>query len=99
MIYNLSLRSMGALFVLLLNVPVNNYGYVRMPYPLNGSSTKLWSVHPKCSEIYHYPSKQEMFVMIRAVTRENRSSGFPTRSDINRSMQSQKMARSLKFRI
>ena len=34
-----------------------------------------------------------------AATRENRSSGFPTRSDTNRPVQSQKMARSLKFRI
>ena len=31
--------------------------------------------------------------------RENRSSGFPTRSDTNRPVQSQKQARSLKFRI
>ena len=30
---------------------------------------------------------------------ENRSSGFPTRSDTNRAVQSQKMARDLKFRI
>ena len=34
-----------------------------------------------------------------AATRENRFSGFPTRSDTNRAVQSQKMARSLKFRI
>ena len=31
--------------------------------------------------------------------RENRSSRFPTRSDINGSVQSQKMVKSLKFRI
>ena len=31
--------------------------------------------------------------------RENRSSGFPTRSDTNRAVQAQKMARGLKFRI
>ena len=31
--------------------------------------------------------------------RENRSSGFPTRSDTNRPVQAQKRARSLKFRI
>ena len=31
--------------------------------------------------------------------RENRSSGFPTRSNINRPAQSQKQVRSLKFRI
>ena len=35
----------------------------------------------------------------RAATRENRSSGFPTRSDTNRPVQAQKRARSLKFRI
>ena len=35
----------------------------------------------------------------RAATPENRSSGFPTRSDTNRHVQSQKQARSLKFRI
>ena len=29
----------------------------------------------------------------------NRSSGFPTRSDTNRAVQPQKMARGLKFRI
>ena len=34
-----------------------------------------------------------------AATRENRSSGFPTRSDTNRAVQAQKQARSLKFRI
>ena len=38
-------------------------------------------------------------ICIRAATRENRSSGFPTRSDTNRAVQSQKQARSLKFRI
>ena len=36
-------------------------------------------------------------IIIRAATRENRSSGFPTRSDTNRPVQSQKQARSLKF--
>ena len=36
---------------------------------------------------------------IWAATRENRSSGFPTRSDTNRAVQAQKRARSLKFRI
>ena len=35
--------------------------------------------------------------IIRASTRENRSSGFPTRSDTNRPVQAQKRARSLKF--
>ena len=34
---------------------------------------------------------------VRPATRENRSSGFPNRSDINRSVQSQKKARSLRF--
>ena len=34
---------------------------------------------------------------IRAATRENRSSGFPTRCDTNRSIQSQEQARYLKF--
>ena len=34
-----------------------------------------------------------------SVTRENRSSGFPTLSDTNRLVQSQKIARSLKFRL
>ena len=36
---------------------------------------------------------------MRASTRENRSSGFPTRSDTNRPVQAQKRARSLKFQI
>ena len=31
--------------------------------------------------------------------RENRYSGFPTRSDTNQAVQPQKMARGLKFRI
>ena len=35
--------------------------------------------------------------IILAATRENQSSGFPTRSDTNRPLQSQKQARSLKF--
>ena len=30
---------------------------------------------------------------------KNRSSGFPTRSDANRAVQTQKVARSLKFRV
>ena len=33
------------------------------------------------------------------MTQEKRSSGFPTRSDTNRPVQSQKQARCLKFRI
>ena len=40
-----------------------------------------------------------MSVLIRAATRENRSSGFPTRCDTNRSVQSQEQARGLKFRL
>ena len=35
----------------------------------------------------------------KGITRENRSSGDPTSSDINRPVQSQKQARNLKFRI
>ena len=35
----------------------------------------------------------------RAATQESRSSGFPTRSDTKRSLQSQKRARILKFWI
>ena len=34
-----------------------------------------------------------------ALLLENRSSGFPTRSDTNRAVQSQKMARGLKLQI
>ena len=34
-----------------------------------------------------------------AASRENRSAGFPTRSDTNRTVQSQKMARGLQFWI
>ena len=34
-----------------------------------------------------------------AATSENRSSGFPTRSDTNRAVQPKKMARDLKFQI
>ena len=37
--------------------------------------------------------------MVLAATRENRSSGFPTRSDTNRAVQAQKMARGRKFLI
>ena len=36
---------------------------------------------------------------ILASLRENRSSGFPTRSDTSQAVQPQKMARGLKFRI
>ena len=39
------------------------------------------------------------FYIIRAAMPENRSSGFPTRSDTNRPVQSQKQARTLKFWI
>ena len=37
--------------------------------------------------------------IIRAFLRENRSLGFPTRSDTNQAVQQQKMARGLKFWI
>ena len=47
----------------------------------------------------HAVNAQEGIVYLRAATRENRSSGFPTRSDTNRPVQAQKRARSLKFRI
>ena len=40
-----------------------------------------------------------IFYHIWAAMQENRSSGFPTRSDTNRPVQLQNMARSLKFRI
>ena len=40
-----------------------------------------------------------VFSYNRAVLRENLSSGFPTRSDTNQAVQSQQMARGLKFRI
>ena len=38
-------------------------------------------------------------MVILATSSENLSSGLPTRSDINRAVQPQKMARGLKFRI
>ena len=38
-------------------------------------------------------------IYMSLVVRENRSSGFSTRSDTNRTVQPQKMATSLKFRI
>ena len=41
----------------------------------------------------------EMVSTSRAAIRENRASGFPTWSDTNRAVQSQKMIRNLKFRI
>ena len=37
------------------------------------------------------------FTMLYIILSEKRSSGFPTRSDTNRPVQSQKQARSLKF--
>ena len=37
--------------------------------------------------------------MIGAATRENRSSGFPTRSDTNRPVQQQKQVKNLEFHI
>ena len=43
--------------------------------------------------------KKKSFYHMSLVTWENRSSGFPTRSDTNRAVQSQKMAIGLKFRI
>ena len=48
---------------------------------------------------YIATSGKTYFVMKIAVMRENRSSGFPTRSDTNRPEQPQKQARSLKFRL
>ena len=39
------------------------------------------------------------YFCLYAASQENRSSGFPTRSDTNRAVQPQKMARGLKFRI
>ena len=40
---------------------------------------------------------QKYVLYIWAATRENKFSGFPTRSDTNRPIQSQKMDRNLKF--
>ena len=45
------------------------------------------------------PGVEKVCYNNEAATRVNRSSGFPTRSDINRPLQSQKQARSLKFWI
>ena len=45
-----------------------------------------------------YQARDRKF-SIWAATSENRSSGFPTRSDTNRAVQPQKMARGSKFRI
>ena len=39
------------------------------------------------------------YINVRATSRQNLSSGFPTRSDTNRAVQRQKMARGLTFRI
>ena len=44
-------------------------------------------------------SLQSLVLTIIAAKRENQSSGFPTRSDTNQAVQSQKKARCLKFRI
>ena len=56
----------------------------------------LFQVTANTRALFQVRSRQPDFN--RAVTRENRYSGFPTRSDINRSVQSQKMVRSVKFR-
>ena len=64
----------------------------------------------KETEVFASSHKTLAIVEERAFTRpenningaslwENRSSGFPTRSDTNRAVQLQKMARSLKLRI
>ena len=60
---------------------------------LYGSPTK----HFETSEALHKRQVQHGLIKIRAATRENRSSGFPTRSDINWPVQLQKMAKRLKF--
>ena len=44
-------------------------------------------------------TEMSLFKQMSLVLRIYRSSGFPTRSDTNRAVQSQKMARGLKFRI
>ena len=49
----------------------------------------------------HYSSERALSVAGRhlSLSRENQSKGFSTRSDTNRVVQPQKMARGLKFRI
>ena len=47
----------------------------------------------------HADKLVQTYRYILAVTQEKRSSGFQTRSDTNRPVQSQKQARSLKFQI
>ena len=51
-------------------------------------------IHPLVFILFVY-----IYVVIGAAKCENWSSGFLTRSDINQLVQSQKRARSLKFRI
>ena len=73
----------------------------------------FFSVHSQhcCFSVIHYSHLQSLLSNVpsasflqetntkKAITRENRSSGFPTRANTNRSVQPQKNARSLKFRI
>ena len=40
-----------------------------------------------------------LLAIIRAATRENLSSGFPTKQDSNQSSQLQRLARKFKFRL
>ena len=54
---------------------------------------------PKCSHYDFVIRRRWRFVLNGPRCEKNRSSGFPTRSDTNRAVQPQKMARSLKFRI
>ena len=62
---------------------------VKIEVRIDGPEINTVNLNPKSN------TKQD----IQAATRENQSSGFLTRSDTNRPVQSQKQARSLKFRI
>ena len=65
----------------------------------------LNSVHPDIRELLHQstlfaiPSASSGHIIVRALSRENLSSGFATRVDSNRPVQPQKLGRDLKFQI
>ena len=90
-LYNTRLIIKGSGVVSFTNETTLNY--------VGGSSSSYPHILIQTDKAAYKTGQKGMFIIISASLWENRSSGFPTRSDTNRAVQLLKMAIGLKFRI
>ena len=83
----------------LFELMLDSNGHVWMLPPFLWDFYPTLGCHDTQNVLYKYNHPSKPIRLIRAARRENRSSGVPTSSNIKRPVQSQKQARSLKFRI